>query len=144
MSDTKSLPTGGEQPAATNTGLANAFMNNGPSQVYNPAPASAPSFASLSGPGSLPGLTGSLIGSNAMPPLPRPSGPMPLPQPVAPVAAAPIKAAPHQLWGQFNVRSDGTSSFGGTPGNVTGGTKLTDAQKKTQKYMGGPLYSGGR
>lgn len=89
----------GAQPTATNTGLSNAFMSNQPlQQTYAPMPLpSAPSssFSQLSGAGSLPGLTGSLIGNGGagMPALPQPSGPMPLPPPPRQIAPMPSQAA---------------------------------------------------
>lgn len=143
MSSGNTVQQGSGEPAATNTGLSNAFLSNqAMPQTYRPAPST---FAQLSGTGSLPGLTGSLIGNNSMPALPRPTGPMPLPPPVVPAASpTPLNQNAHQLWGGFNVRSDGTSSFGGTPGKVTGGTKLTEEQERIKKLMGGPMVFGGR
>ncbi len=93
MGSGNSIPGSGQQPTATNSQLSNAFLSNQPiGQTYQPmgmpsAPSS--SFAQLNAQGSLPGLTGSLIGNNGMPPLPQPSGPMPVPQP--PVSAAPAQ-----------------------------------------------------
>jgi len=105
----------GMDTAATNTGVANMFMNNQPlAQTYQPMPMpSAPgsSYASLSAPGSLPGLTGSLIGSGSMPPLPKPSGPMPIPAP--PPVAKPAAALKNSslYYGGMNVPS-GQSPIG--------------------------------
>lgn len=75
----------GMDQSVTNTGLSNAFLGNQPiPQTYQPQPMS---YANMAAPGSLPGLTGSLIGSSGMPALPKPTGPMPIPVPASSGAA---------------------------------------------------------
>ena len=131
MGDSSTIPGGGQ---TTNSGLANQFLNNGPlPQTYSPqAMPSAPSasFSALSKPGSLAGLTGSLIGGNGMPALPKPTGPMNVPPPVAAPATGPAPFSnPGLYYAGPNIQRGGMASFGGTPGNVTGGKPLAKGQQ---------------
>lgn len=135
MGSGTSTPNYGTQPTAATspTSVANAFLGNRALSSGASVPTSNGSaFSQLAATGSLPGLTGSLIGNGSMPALPKPSGPMPIPVPAAATASGAGRAIdPHQRWGSFNVRSDGS-------------TKLTPEQEKQKKLMGGPLYAGGR
>lgn len=108
-------PTAATQP----TSVANSFLGNRALSTTSTLPTSSgSSFAQLSAQGSLPGLTGSLIGNSGMQPLPKAWTPTPYVEPVAPVAAAAKPANPNLYYSGSNVRSgenplnkDGTLKF---------------------------------
>lgn len=126
-------PTAATQP----TSVANSFLNN--SAISNGAsvPSSTGSaFSQLASAGSLPGLTGSLIGNSGMMPMPpawKPQSYVP-PVPVASAAGA-AKIDPHV--NQAYMRNFSSTGAGQ-------GVKLADEMKKGYFLPGGPKAAGGR
>lgn len=108
-------PTSATQPTSVaNSFLGNRALSNGAAIPTSPGS----SFAQLSAQGSLPGLTGSLIGNNGMPQLPKAWTPTPYVPPVAPASAANNATPPNLYYSGTNVRSgespknpDGTLKF---------------------------------
>lgn len=139
----------GMDQSVTNTGLSNAFLSNQPiPQTYTPMPMptnTGTSYANLAAPGSLPGLTGSLIGSGGigttgMPALPKPSGPMPIPAPVAPVNNNPAQALQR---GQFAAPAAAQSVYDKMYQSV--GAANPQLVKNTPTIWGSPSHrTGGR